>query len=452
MVYIIFLAIILRLILINQSLWLDESIEALALMGKMGPILDYALADYQPPLYHLIGLFFTKIFGFSEFALRIPSLISGVLTVYFCIKIGELISSKKVGLIVGFLAATNPLLIYYSQEGRTYAMTTALVVASFYYFIQILQNSNKNTYVKYFIYTTLFIWTSYLSWFVLLLQAGYAIWKKRFDLFYIQIFSGLTLALWMPSFISSLSIGESTRGLSPEWGKVVGGLTWKSLPLTWVKFAIGRIGFDNKVLYGAIVVSIALIHSLALKKVNMSKYKIILLWFAVPIILGIFTATILPVYQYFRVLFVLPAYLLLLSIGLADFKSLKTVYVVGAIQILSLMYFWLMPQYHREDWRSLVADLPSSATIAMPSRAQIAPLRYYSPEIMVVEPSHELVNGEEVYYIRYAEELFDVPKVGQANLFNSGYTITKQKSYPGIQVDIYRKELYKLDGLENLKD
>lgn len=439
MIYIILLAIVLRLILINQSLWLDESIEALALMGKMGPILDYALADYQPPLYHLIGLFFTKLFGYSEIALRLPSLISGVFTVYFCAKIGELISSKKVGLIVGFLAATNPLLIYYSQEGRTYAMTTALVVASFYYFIQLMQKSNKLNYLFYFVFTTLFIWTSYLSWFVLLLQAGYSLWKKRFDLFYLQIISGLTLSLWMPSFLSSLAIGESTRGTSPEWGKVVGGLTWKSLPLTWVKFAIGRIGFDNKILYGAIVISIALLHCIALLKVNFHKYKALLLWLVVPIALGIFTATILPVYQYFRVLFVLPAYLLLLSIGLANFKSLKPAIAVGIIQIIALFYFWISPAYHREDWRSLVADLPGNATIAMPSRAQIAPLRYYLPDILVVEPSHEPIYGSDVYYIRYAEELFDVPKTGQANLFNSGYTITRQVSYPGIQLDVYTK-------------
>ena len=52
MFYLLALALLLRFVLLNQSLWLDEAIQALALMGKMGPLLTYALADFQPPLYH----------------------------------------------------------------------------------------------------------------------------------------------------------------------------------------------------------------------------------------------------------------------------------------------------------------------------------------------------------------------------------------------------------------
>ena len=144
MVIVLGLALFLRLVFLNQSLWLDESIQALALMGRMGPLLTYALADYQPPLYHLIGYVSTHIFGYSEIAIRLPSLLSGIFTVYFMVKIGELIGSKKIGLIAGLLAATNPLLIYYSQEGRTYAMTTLFVTASFYYFLELLKQKRRS--------------------------------------------------------------------------------------------------------------------------------------------------------------------------------------------------------------------------------------------------------------------------------------------------------------------
>ncbi len=167
--YILSLALVLRLIFINQSLWLDESIEALALMGRMGPLMTYALADYQPPLYHLIGWVNTQLFGYSEIALRLPSLISGLLTVFFVIKIGELVASKKVGIIAGFLAATNPLLIYYSVEGRTYSMTAFFVTASFYYFIKLLKSTTYDLprgkaglrpKILYLLFTTAFIYTS----------------------------------------------------------------------------------------------------------------------------------------------------------------------------------------------------------------------------------------------------------------------------------------------------
>lgn len=428
------IALILRLVLLNQSLWLDESIEALALMGRMGPLLSYALADYQPPLYHFIGYIFTHLFGYGEIALRLPSLISGLFTVYFVIKIGELIGSKKVGMIAGLLAATNPLLIYYSQEGRTYAMTTFFVTASFYYFIKLLQSKNRDlpSTIYYLLSTTAFLWTSYLSWFVILAQGIYALWKKHYVILSLQIGITLTLLAWIPSFISSLSIGQSTLVNSPAWGAVVGGLSWKSLPLTWVKFVIGRISFDNKIIYAVLVGIIGFIHLLALRLVDFKKYHILLLWLIPPVILGLITAFIIPVYSYFRVLFVLPAYLLLLAIG-----SQKISKAIILFNILFLSIFWFSPRYHRENWRLLAHDLPPNAVVAMPSRAQSTPLLYYSVTQLIIEPANESIVGEKIYYIRYVEDLFDPKKLGQANFASSGYTITSQKSYSGIQVDIY---------------
>lgn len=434
--FVLSLALILRLIFINQSLWLDEAIEALALMGKQGALFTYALGDYQPPLYHLIGYVFTHLLGFSEIALRLPSLISGLLTVYFVVKIGEYIGSKKIGIIAGLLTATNPLLIYYSQEGRTYAMTTFFVTASFYYFIQLLKSKNTRSYILYSIFTILFLWTSYLSWFFLLAQGCYVLWIKRYDILGIQIVASLTLLAWLPSFVSSLAIGQSTRGNSPQWGLVVGGLTWKSLPLTWVKFAIGRIGFDNKMFYGGVVAIIGLFHFLVLKLVSLKKYLPLLIWLVPPVILGIATASILPVYQYFRVLFVLPAYLLLLALG-SQHLSTKLVSFLVVIQFVCLSYFWFTPRYHREDWRSLVRDLPATAIVAMPSRTQGAPLLYYGWDQQIIEPSHEELVGKKIYYIRYVEDLFDTRMLGQANFASSGYTITSKRVYPGIQLDIY---------------
>lgn len=435
---ILLIALVLRLILLNQSLWLDESIEALALMGRMGPLMQYALADFQPPLYHFIGYFFTQLFGYSEIALRLPSLLSGLFTVYFVIKLGELLGGKKLGIVAGLLAATNPLLIYYSQEGRTYAMTAFFVTASFYYFIRIIKDKNcsKLTSILYLLASSCFLWTSYLSWFVLLSQGLYVLWKKRSDLLVLQIVSALTLVFWLPSLISSLGIGHSTLLTAPEWGRVVGGLSWKSLPLTWVKFVLGRISFDNKLLYAVLVGGLGLTHLFVLRLVHFKRYPLLLTWLILPVLLGLSASIFLPVYAYFRVLFVLPAYLLLLALALVR-QSQKYTLAVVIFQLAALGYFWFSPRFHREDWRALVRDLPASAVLAMPSRAQDAPLRYYGITAPIIEPSHEQIVGEQIYYIRYVEDLFDSTRLGQANFAKSGYTITKQQVYSGIQLDIY---------------
>ena len=429
----------LRLPFFTQSLWLDESIEALALMGRQGPLLSYALADYQPPLYHFIGYAVTHILGFSEIALRLPSLIAGLVTVYFVMKIGTLVSGRKVSAIAGLLAATNPLLIYYAQEGRTYAMTACFVTISAYYFLQLLNSKSTRSYLLYTIFTALFLWTSYLSWFLLLAQIIYVLRVKRYDLFKCQLVSATTWLLWFPSFLDSLSVGRYTLALSDAWGKVVGGLSWKSLPLTWVKFVIGRITFTNKMFYGGVVAAVALLHWRILRKSNIQNNLILLIWLIVPVILGILTAAFLPVYSYFRVLFVLPAYLLLLALGLGKLPKIYTTMLL-ALNLCFLSIFWFTPSLHREDWRSLSRDLHGDPTsqIAMPSHEQNPGLLYYGiDEKRIFEPASEPIVTDRVYYIRYAEDLFDANQLGPAHLRDSGYTIASQKVYTGIALDIY---------------
>lgn len=434
-----FLALILRLPLLNQSLWLDESIEALALMGRMGPLLKYALADFQPPVYHFVLYLWTRVAGFSEIALRFPSLLAGLWTVYFSYKLGELLKSKKVGIISSLLVATNPLLVYYSGEGRTYMMTAFFVTASFYYLFRLLkQNSNLLFVICYLLFTALAVWSSYLAWIVIALQFVYLIIKKRWDIARWTLLSALTLLFWMPSLIKSLGIGLSTASNSPEWGRVVGGISGKAIMLTWFKMVIGRISFANKYLYAAIVLVIGVVHTWVLRRLKIKKHSLLVLWLIGPIALSALVALLIPVYSYFRLLFVVPAYFILLALALAKNHSVLTYLTIFA-QIIFVLIYIITPRFHHEDWRTLTAYLNTqSGTVAMPSRAQSAPLEYYGLDRPVIEPKKDMMTDSTVFYIKYAEDLFDVSQSGQANLRESGYTINKSYTYPGIQLDIYK--------------
>ncbi|MFH2085500.1 MAG: glycosyltransferase family 39 protein [bacterium] len=438
MVYVLALATLLRLIFLNQSLWLDEAIQAEALMGHLGPILRYALADFQPPLYHFLLLGWTRFAGFSEVALRTPSLLAGLGTVYFVIKIGELIGSKKIGVIAGLLTATNPLLIYYSQEGRTYALTCFLVTASMYYFIKLINSKDWNlkSRVLYLLFTILFLWTSYLSWFLALAQGVYLIVKKRWDIFFPLCLAASTLLFWLPSLLSSIHLGLGDASMIPNWSQVVGSASVKALALTWVKLNLGRISFDNKLIYTAIVSSLALIHLYIIKKY---RQLVLQIWLLAPIILASLVSLYIPVYNYTRVLFVVPAYLLLLAIGLSQFKSNILTYLLVSICLASNVYFWLTPRFHREDWRALTRDLNSrsSIVIAVPTLRVTTPLSYYHLSQELVELPTATLTGAPIAYIRYGEAIFDPELKGQAKLLSSGYTITTQKVYSGIQLDIY---------------
>ena len=89
-------------------------------MGQSSSLFSYILADYQP-LYHVICYLFTHLLGYSEFVLRLPSLISGIFTVYFVIKIAEP-SETKLGIIAGPLSATNLLSTIHRDAPRRHLL------------------------------------------------------------------------------------------------------------------------------------------------------------------------------------------------------------------------------------------------------------------------------------------------------------------------------------------
>ena len=433
------LAFFLRIVLINDSLWLDESIEALALMGKFGPILTYALGDFQPPLYHLLTLGLTSIFGFSEIILRIPSLVAGVLTVYFVMRLANLLFGKKTANLAGLLAATNPLLIYYSAEGRTYAMTCLFVTASWYYLSLWLKKPDGRTRLAYFLFATLSLWTSYLAWFVVGLQALYLMAKKE-KLFLASLLSFSTLVIWLPSLVQSARIASQTLAISPAWGGVVGGISLKAIVLTWVKMVIGRISFTNTWLYGTVLAIMGILHALVLRfrPKNYSLY----LWIFGSVFVSALISLVVPVYSYFRLLFILPAYLLLLAYGIdkSGIKSLWAVFVFSNFIFLSI--YWLTPRFHKEDWRSLVQFLQNEngAALALPSLAQSAPLTYYGLSLPLLEPQNGVTGDyQTVYYLPYVEEIFDGQGRGRANLVSAGYQETSSLSFNLLPILKYEK-------------
>jgi len=106
MIYLILIiGLVLRLILLNQSLWLDEAIGALAVKDlSFGAIFSqFLLIDNHPPLYYLILKFWTMLFGYSEVSLRLPSVIFGVCTIALAYLVAQRFGKNKKGAILSAL-------------------------------------------------------------------------------------------------------------------------------------------------------------------------------------------------------------------------------------------------------------------------------------------------------------------------------------------------------------
>jgi uncharacterized membrane protein len=128
------------------GLWYDE-IGSLSVAKESFPfgILDMLYhQDFHCPLFYFLLHLWIKIFGQSEFFLRLFSVVTGLsnlIVIYFAAKQAE---SSKAGITALILGSLNSLLIYFSQEIRFYNLSVFFVSLILLFLIKL----NKNFSVK----------------------------------------------------------------------------------------------------------------------------------------------------------------------------------------------------------------------------------------------------------------------------------------------------------------
>ena len=110
-----------------QSFWIDEGFTVQLLRDDFGGMLDgVPVTEKTPPLYYVLAWLWTRPFGTGEVGVRSLSALVGVLTVPVAFALARELISERAGLIAAALTAVNPLLIWYSQEARAYALLVLL--------------------------------------------------------------------------------------------------------------------------------------------------------------------------------------------------------------------------------------------------------------------------------------------------------------------------------------
>jgi mannosyltransferase len=114
-----------------QSFWLDEAYtHAIVAHGLGHALATIPKTESTPPLYYVLVWLWSRIFGTGEVGLRSFSALCGVLTIPVLYLLGTRLVSRRVGLVAALLTAVNPLLFWYSQEARAYALMVLLSAAT----------------------------------------------------------------------------------------------------------------------------------------------------------------------------------------------------------------------------------------------------------------------------------------------------------------------------------
>ncbi|KKQ90143.1 MAG: hypothetical protein UT12_C0001G0011 [Candidatus Curtissbacteria bacterium GW2011_GWC2_38_9] len=389
---------VLRMINLNQSLWLDEAINvnvAKALSYK-SLIFNYSLGDFHPPLYHIILKSWILFFGSSEISVRIPSVILGVATVFVTYLIGKKLFENKTALIAATLMATSPLSIYYSQEARMYMLAAFFASLSVFFFISILKKDDFWLWFGFIISTALMLYSDYLPYLLIPIYFLYLLINKRkvakntlksFIPAFILI--SILITPWLIILPKQISVGLSAATASPAWAQVVGAPSIQNLLITFVKFTIGRISYDNNLVYALLFAPAAffIIFLFLLSLFRMSPLRFFLwFWFFGPVFLGFAIAYFIPVFAYFRFVFVIGAYYLIWASAINTinwtFLTRSLLFLALAVNLTSATFYFLIPRFQRENWReatSYVIQNSSQKTISLfESDYPPGPFDYYS--------------------------------------------------------------------------
>lgn len=123
------------LLYFTQSLWRDEAFSILVAQRPIAFIITNL--TFEPPVYYLLLHYWIQLFGTSEIAARSLSLVGFALaTVVVIIWSEKLFRKHWLSWVTPILFFTNPMLLYYAFEVRTYGWYIFFATLSLYAYVQ----------------------------------------------------------------------------------------------------------------------------------------------------------------------------------------------------------------------------------------------------------------------------------------------------------------------------
>jgi len=135
-----------------QSLWYDEGVTARVAQMPLPQMLRWTANDIQPPLYYLLMGGWLRLFGpwagNIAWLMRFLSASFGVLLIPLMALLGKRLWDRCAGLFGALIVAISPLMVYYSQEARMYAMLIFLITLSAWWVVMLLEHSSHKNATK----------------------------------------------------------------------------------------------------------------------------------------------------------------------------------------------------------------------------------------------------------------------------------------------------------------
>ena len=166
--------------------------------------------ESTPPVFYALAWVWTQLVGTGEFGLRSISAAAGVASVPVAYLIGVELRGRRAGLWAAALVAVNPMMLWYSQEARAYALVALFGALSVLYWLRAERGGARRDFVWWGVWSGLAIATHYFVAFPILAEVLMLLRRRgwRRSLVGLAILAACAIAV-APVAIHQTSLGHA---------------------------------------------------------------------------------------------------------------------------------------------------------------------------------------------------------------------------------------------------
>ena len=344
-----------------QSLWRDEMDAIRFARDPVSTLLaNFTRAGWNGPLYYLLLRPWLAVAGDSEFALRFFSLFWGVLAVPLTYAVSRRWLAPLPATLAPLFITCSPYLVWYSQEGKMYALLLVLTLLSMYLYIRALERGRFWLWLGHVIVTSLGLYVHVLAAIIVPFQALlFVIWWPRYRARWrgwLAAMAALTLpylplALWeIPTLLSGFVTGHEFVPLP------------RMLNIMLLAFAQGLWPVYNWLAISAFVFLLLAGVILPEENYHQDGWRVAvtwLLWLFFPIIVVYLISLKMPLFLDRYIIWTAPAFYLLAAQGAMKIgqrtRSLATILLIAIVVINARGLWWQAHTPIKSDFRAAAA-------------------------------------------------------------------------------------------------
>ena len=227
--------------LTGSELWLDEANAAIIGFSTLPELFERLRLDSSPPLFYVMLHYWSFVFGDAEWALRLLSVLGGLLGIgalYYC---GSRMFSQQVGALAAGFLAFAPAHVDYSQQVRQYTWLSLAVIVSTYFLWRLMSETNARHAFGYILSTLCALMLHNHALYLLPVHgicALYALWTdpRNWRCLAAYVVTCLVYAPWLQHLMTQVDRMGYLSWLQRLWAELGG---WGVLKVTGMAYIQG---------------------------------------------------------------------------------------------------------------------------------------------------------------------------------------------------------------------